>query len=398
MANPVLTMVKALAKSKLGLGKLSGMERFMMAQIGLPDRMPTMLAATNIEPYMLDPDYNWKMTVESVEANVVLAERVCELIDSDLIFVPVWQGLMFTGACELGTVFKVSEKRVPYPVEYPLQSKEDLEKIKLPGEATGYLKMYFDILKEIQKRHPEMFLPLALDGPWDLAMLLRGDDKLPLDMRLHKDYMETDDPERKEKIRKRGDPDMYPAIMELTTELAIRHYELAVKEGLSLMGAALVDQYAASPIMGRQDFVKYVLPYVERVWRHHKKRLIIATPCPSPMEMRRILETEPAGINHQIMWSNYTFPTTPEGIVLPEYDRPSFELAKEHKKNFGYFVHGKFMKDATSGEIEALIRRVCALATDMRVSVSVTIASVPPGTDLDKVNFTFDLVKKYGRY
>lgn len=96
-----------------------------------------------------------------------------------------------------------------------------------------------------------MFLPLALDGPWDLAMLLRGDDKLPLDMRPHKDYMETDDPERKEKIRRRGDPDMYPAIMELTTELAIRHYELAVKEGLSLLGAALVDQYAASPIMGR---------------------------------------------------------------------------------------------------------------------------------------------------
>ena len=84
--------------------------------------------------------------------------------------------------------------------------------------------------------------------------------------------------------------------------------------------------------------------------------------------------------------------------MLPEYDRPSFELAKEYKKNFGYFVHGKFLKDATSGEIEALIRRVCALATDMRVSVSVTIASVPPGTDLDKVNFTFDLVKKYGRY
>ena len=28
------------------------------------------------------------------------------------------------------------------------------------------------------------------------------------------------------------------------------------------------------------------------------------------MEMRRILETEPAGINHQIMWSNYTFPVS----------------------------------------------------------------------------------------
>ena len=66
MANLILTMVKALAKSKLKLGELNGMERFMMAQIGLPDRVPTMLAATNIEPYMLDPRYNWKSTVEAL--------------------------------------------------------------------------------------------------------------------------------------------------------------------------------------------------------------------------------------------------------------------------------------------------------------------------------------------
>lgn len=398
MANLMLTMVKALAKSKLGLGELNGMERFMIAQMGLPDRIPTMLAATNIEPYMLDPKYNWKTTVESVEANVALAERVCELFDCDLITVPIWQGTMGMGAADLGTVYKISEERVPYPVEYPIGSMKDLQKIEVPEEARGYLKMNFDIHQEIQRRHPDLLLTLNMDGPWDLAMLLRGDDKLPLDMRLHKDYMETDDPVRREKIKKRGDPEMYPAIMELTTRLAIRHLELAVKQGLSLLGAALVDQYAASPIMSRQDYVKYVLPYIEKVWLHHKKKLAIVAGCTSPMEMRRILETEPAGINHQILWSNYIFPTTPEGISLPEYDRPALQLAKENKKCFSYIIHGKFMRDATAEEIEALVQRFCNLATEMRASASVSVSSVPPGTDLEKVNLIFNLVKKYGRY
>ncbi|HOG46895.1 MAG TPA: uroporphyrinogen decarboxylase family protein [Anaerolineae bacterium] len=394
----MLTMVKALVKGKLRLGKLSGIERFMLAQIGLPDRVPTMLAATNIEPYMLDPKYNWRSTVESIEANIALADRVCELFDCDMVSVPIWQGTMGMGAADLGTEYKISEDRVPYPVAYPLQRKEDIARITLPEEATGYLKMYFDICAEFQRRHPELLLPLTLDGPWDLAMLLRGDDKLPMDMRLHKDYVETDDPVRKEKIRRRGDPDIYPAIMELTSQLASRHFDLAVKYGMSLTGASLVDQYAASPILSRQDYVKYALPYIERVWLHHKKKLTIVAPCTSPMEMRRILETEPAGIRHQILWANYVFPTTPEGITLPEYDRPAFELAKEYKRSFAYIVHGKFLRDASGQEIEALVKRVCTSATEMRTSISLSISSVPPGTDLQKINLTFDFVKKYGRY
>jgi uroporphyrinogen-III decarboxylase len=398
MPNLIITVLKALIKGKLGIGKLSGLERYMLAQFSLPDRIPTMLAATNIEPSMLDPRYNWKLTVESIEANLELADLVCKRFDCDMIMVPIWQGLMIMGVCELGTEFKISEERVPYSVGYPIQSKEDIQEIKLPEEATGHLKMYFDTLLEVQERHPELILPITLDGPWDLAMLLRGDDKLPLDMRLHKDYVETDDLIKKEKIRKRGDPDMYPAIMELTTQAAIRMYDLASKYGVSLLGASLTDQYAASPIMGREDYVKYVLPYIERVWRHQKKKLMIVYPCNSPMVMRKILETEPAGLNHQIMWSNYIFPTTPEGISLPEYDHLAFELAKEYKKNFIYMIHGKFLRDATEKEIEALVKRVCTLATKMRTSLTIALTAVPPGTDLEKLNYLFKRVQEYGKY
>jgi len=392
------TMLKAMVKGKLHIGTLNGLERFMLSQIGLPDQVPTSLAATNVEPVLVDPKFNYKLLAESIEANLELFDMVCQRVDADVVMVPIWQGLMNMGTAELGTEFRITEDRVPYSVGYPIKTKEDIAKIKLPEEPAGHFKMYLDILNEAQRRHPDMLMPLTLDGPWDLAMLLRGDDKLPLDMRLHKDYVETDDPVRKEKIAKRGDPTIYPAIMEFTARLSIRLFELAKRSGLPLLGSSIVDQYAASPIMSRNDFVKYVLPYIERVWEHHGKKSTIVYPCPSPAVMQEILETEPPGINHQILWSNYIFATTPEGVTLPEYDRPVLELAKKYKKAFSYILHGKFLRDASKQEIDEVVKRVCGLAKELRVSLSFSISAVPPGASLDKANYTFELVKKYGKY
>jgi len=398
MANLMVTMAKAMLKGKLGIGELNGLERFMLAQLGLPDRVPTMLAATNVEPMLVDPKFNYKILAESVEANLELFDLVCERVDADVVMVPIWQGLMQIGTAELGTEFRISEDRVPYSIGYPIKTKEDIAKIQLPEEPTGHFKMYLDILKEAQRRHPDMLMPLTMDGPWDLAMLLRGDDKLPLDMRLHKDYVETDDPIRKEKIKKRGDPFIYPAIMEFTTQLSIRLFELAKQDRLPLLGSSMVDQYAASPIMSRPDFVKYVLPYIEQVWIHHGKKITAGYPCASPAQMQEILENDPPGIHQQVLWANYIFATTPEGITLPEYDKPAMELAKKYKKSFSYILHGKFLRDASEQEIEEVVKRVCVMATEMRVSLSFSISSVPPGASLDKANYTFNLVKKYGRY
>jgi len=398
MANLLVTMAKAILKGKLGVGELNGLERFLLAQFGLPDRVPTMLAATNVEPVLVDPKFNYKILAESVEANLELFDLVCERVDADVVMVPIWQGLMNTGAAELGTEFRVTEDRVPYSIGYPIQTKEDIANLKLPEAPAGHFKMYMEISKEAQRRHPDMLLPLTIDGPWDLAMLLRGDDKLPLDMRLHKDYIETDNPDRKQKIRLRGDPDIYPIIMEFTTQLSIRLFELAKQFGLPLLGSSLVDQYAASPIMSRKDYVKYVLPYIERVWEHHGKGPTIVYPCLSPAHMEKILETEPPGITHQVLWSNYIFHTTPEGITLPEYDRQVMDLAKKYKKGYSYILHGKFLRDASEQEIEEVVKRVCGLATEMRVSLSFSISAVPLGASLEKTNYTFEMVKKYGRY
>lgn len=396
-ANMALTMARGLLKHKLHLGTLTGLERFMVGAVTLPDRVATSLGATNIEPDLVDPKYDYVLLEKSAEANLELFELVCQKVQADLITAPVWQGLMFFGTAELGTVFKVEKRRVPYPVEYPIKKQEDIATIKVPQQATGHLKMYFDITDELVRRHPDSMFFLLFDGPWDLAMLLRGDRDLPADLRIHRDYSEAKDQATRDKIRRFGNPDMYPAIMELTTQLAIRHIQLAVENGLSLMGSVLVDQYAAKPIMSREDYFKYVHPYRVRVWEAVGKKVACAYYVPSPEETEANLRDPVLGKGMGVV-SNYIFPQTPEGIPLPEYDRPMLELARKYKQMYTYFVHGKYLRDASEAELEALVQRVCGLATEVRANMLVNIVSVPPGCSVGKANFVFKLVEKYGRY
>jgi hypothetical protein len=397
--NLIITVLKALIKGKLKIGTLTGLERFLLSQFTLPDRVPTMLVATNIEPYDIDPDYDYVQTTSSVEANLELFEKVRQRFQADTIMVPVWMGLLTVGAAEQGTKFKIDPRRVPYPVEYPIQTIDDVARITIPQQITGFIKMYFNINKEAQRRYPDTLITPVFDGPWDLAMLLRGDQHFPMDFRLYKDYVETDDPARREKIRQVGDPDLYPAIMERTTELAIQHIRLAQEDGLGMMGATLVDQYATKPILSMEDFVTYVLPYIQRVWEAYNGKIGIGYMYASPQDVESAFENEVLASGAGLAgMTNYIFPQTPDGVTLPEYDRPMLELAKRVGKSYSYLIHGKFIRDATEAELEDLVKRVCGMATEMRARMSVGMVSIPPGTDLNKIDLVLDRVEKYGRY
>lgn len=397
MANPVLTLGKAVLKHKLHLGTLSGLERFMVAAVTLADRASTFLAATNVEPDLIDPKFDYVLLSQSVEANLELFELVRQRIKADVVAVPYWLGLMGVGTAELGTVFKIEPRRVPYPVDYPIKKQEDIAKIKLPQQATGYLKMVFDIDKEVQRRYPDALVVLTIDGPWDLAMLLRGDHALPTDLRIHRDYTEAKDQATRDKIRRFGNPDVYPAIMELTTQISIRLFRLAGESGLSLMGSSLVDQYAAKPIMSREDYFQYVHPYRVRVWEALGKKVNPGYIVPSPQETEQNLQDPVLG-KVQGAFSNYIFPQTPEGVTLPEYDRPMLELAKKHRQSYSYMIHGKYLRDATESQLDATVQRICKMAIEVRANLMVSIASVPPGASVEKANYVFRLVEKYGRY
>ena len=397
MANMMVTMGKALLKHKLHLGELTGMERFMVSAVTLADRAATFLAATNVEPDLVDPKFDYEILSKSVDANLELFGLIRQRVQADLVAVPYWLGLMCVGPAELGTVFKIEKRRVPYAVDYPIKKPEDIAKIEIPQEATGYLKMVFDINKEGQRRYPDALFMLMMDGPWDLAMLLRGDHDLPKDLRIHRDYVEAKDQATRDKIRRFGNPDIYPAIMELTTQLAIRIFQLAEENGLSLMGSTMVDQYAAKPIMSREDYFKYVHPYRVRAWEALGKKVTISYLVPSPQETVENLE-DPVLAKGFGVFTNYVFPQTPEGLSLPEYDRPMLELAQQHKQTYTYLVHGKYLRDASEAQLDATVQRICKMATEVRANLMVSIASIPPGASLEKANYVFELVEKYGRY
>jgi hypothetical protein len=286
---------------------------------------------------------------------------------------------------------------VPYPIAYPIKKQEDIAKIKIPSQATGYLKMVFDINKEAQRRYPDAIILVTMDGPWDLAMLLRGDRELPTDLRIYKDYTEAKDQTTRDKIRRFGNPDIYPAIMEMTTQLSTRFFQLAEESGLSLMGSAIVDQYAAKPIMSREDYFKYVHPYRIRVWEALGKKASPGYQVPSPKETEENMH-DPVLRKGLGGFSNYIFPQTPEGVTLPEYDQPMLDLAKKYKQSYMYMVHGKYLRDATEAQLDTTVQRICKMAVEARVNLMVSIASVPPGASVEKANYVFQLVEKYGRY
>jgi hypothetical protein len=96
--------------------------------------------------------------------------------------------------------------------------------------------------------------------------------------------------------------------------------------------------------------------------------------------------------------SGYIFPQTPEGLTLPEYDQPMLELAKRYKQSYGYFIHGKYLRDASESQLDATVQRICKMAAEVRANLMVTISSVPPGASVEKANYVFQLVEKYGRY
>ena len=97
-------------------------------------------------------------------------------------------------------------------------------------------------------------------------------------------------------------------------------------------------------------------------------------------------------------YTNYIFPQHKDGLTLPEYDLPMLNLAKKNNKLYNYLIHGKFLRDATEDELRTAVIRICRLATDMKAKLMIALSSVPPGTDLAKVDLLLETVERYGRY
>jgi hypothetical protein len=119
----------------------------------------------------------------------------------------------------------------------------------------------------------------------------------------------------------------------------------------------------------------------------------------TPQELEQLLDHPVLGKALLMSgFTNYIFPTTPNGVTLPDYDEPMFTLTKKHKRTYNYMVHAKFIRDATVQELEEVVKRICRLATQTKTRLMISVGAIAPGTDLAKIDALLDCVHTYGRY
>ena len=125
----------------------------------------------------------------------------------------------------------------------------------------------------------------------------------------------------------------------------------------------------------------------------------MGTSAASPQELRAVADPPVLGKPLLAMgFTNYIFPTTPEGVPLPEYDEPMLAMTKKYNRSYMYMVHAKFIRDATGQQLEEVVKRICSMATKTKTRIMVSVGAIAPGTDLKKIDALLDCVHTYGRY
>ena len=375
---------------------LTGAQRFLLTSMfSKIDRVATLLVPSNVHPQLLDSNYDFVRLTKNVEANLELFAILRERFPNvDAAMPASWLGLAGMGQVEMGTTMRISPMVEPSPDVYALD-KMSLEELKLP-KLEGYLKNQIDLCVETQENYPEMNSPPIIEGSFDLAMLLRG-ERLFNDFILYKNYISATKSDQKEKIKKKGDPNLIPKIMDFATEASIHIGKMYKEQGVSMLGMVIVNQYANPPIMSPMDFITYIYPYVETVWKEFKKHRPTAGYMPPTPTAAKEISSYPA-LSGIACFNNYMFPQNELGVTPDNYDEDMIKLSKELKTPYQYLVHGKFLRDGNNKEIEAQVKKVCELAVENRVPMGLGIAAVPLGTDLTKIDLILNSVDKYGVY
>ncbi|TXT64633.1 MAG: putative Uroporphyrinogen decarboxylase (URO-D) [Promethearchaeota archaeon] len=383
-------------KMKTAFGKtLNGDERFILTSLySKTDRVATLITASNVHPKLIDPNYDFVKLTSSVEANLelfqILQKRFPEF---DAAMPASWLGLAGCGLEELGTSMRITPMIEPTPYKFALD-KMKRKQLSLP-EKTGYLEKQITLLGEVQDRFAMNAPPIIL-GAFDLAMLLRG-EKLISDFRIFRDYENAQTEALKKKIEKKGNPHFFPKLLEFTTKASIRIGQLYKEHGVNMLGIVITDQYANPPLMSPADFLTYIYPYVETVWKTFKKyRPTVGYMPPSPAVAEEI--TEYSALSGIACFNNYMFPQDEMGLTPAEYDVQMVELSQKLKTPYQFLIHGKFLRDCTEKELEKQIIRVCELVMNENIPLSIGLAAVPLGTDISKVDIFGKLINKYGVY
>jgi hypothetical protein len=391
-----ITVAKGLLKARLHR-PLKGNERYLLAAICTPlDRVATGLVAMNVHPRLIDPDCDFVQLVASVEANLDLFVKLRTRFPKVDAIAPVgWLGLLRGGQTEMGTTMRITPNVEPTPEDYALDHYR-LDELPMP-KAVGYLKTQINLCVEIQRRFPEMPSPPVILGPYDTALMLRG-EKLLDDFKLYKDFSEATDESLKSKMKDWGDPSFFSQLMAFATQASITVGKLHEASGMDLLGMVINNTFSYPPILSPDDFFRYVYPFTEEVWKTFKRyRPTVGYMSSSPALARDVMRRYPA-LSGVACYSNYMFPQSDIGLTPPEWDEEMLAFSKELRVPYQYQIHGKFLRDGTERELEDHVKRVCELAVRAQAPMFVSIPSIPLDTPLSRVDLVFDSAMQYGRY
>lgn len=224
--------------------EMTPLERWKLAlQLAEPDRVP--VAMSSLEYNARIGGYKISEVLTDPKKAVIadLATVAADFSDT----VMAWADPHVVGVELLGTKIEYPEDATAILREFPVKSREDLDKIKIPNPyRDGHLPMILQILEFVSDKVGDKVPILqCTNGPWGYAGDIRGYDKLMKDTR--------------------KDTDFVHALMEISTKMAITINKAFQEAGRNIITWPW-DAMAEPECIGIKAYEELVWPYEKKVF------------------------------------------------------------------------------------------------------------------------------------
>jgi len=227
------------------MNQMTPRERVALATRGQkPDKLPIMVANSNtficqyygmsVEEFLTDPQL-------CTEGNIKFTREFA--VDYNLC---VNGYILYGCGPELGVEWKFVGDNFPGFVNGPLKSEEDLSRIEVPSEPSGYFKQYLEVMRRLnQAIGQEYHLSVSILGPFAVACFLRGIEEALKDTLVNRDF-----------ARK---------YLKVCTDLSVYFGKQILATGL---GNPILNEIFLTPQMIRPDvFHELIAPFDQEVQR-----------------------------------------------------------------------------------------------------------------------------------
>ncbi len=339
-------------KSGLRLGKLSGLQRFLVSALGAkPDKIAFALGEhTTLMPtfYNIRPwDY-----LNDPQLAVELEIKFCKEFGVDADISGTGTYIKFGCGPEMGTEWRQTGQDMPGCVGRLVKGKGDVAKITVPEHPTGYFKNYLqEVMTLNEKTGGEVYLTSRVLSPFSAACFLRGFQEVVIDAQT--------------------EPDFYKGYMDKCVALSLFWGKHVLETGVTT--AALLEIYGTPDLVGAKFRHEHIVPYNDRVCQHFRGRVRDST---------KYFIGDPGDVGSQKRArAAYDAMFEREG---PE----KLEKATTHRLPGMppcLALNGETLLEWTKEDILAYLKDGLDLMVGHRVYPYVFLLSIPPGIEADKL-------------